>query len=232
MKNNTTLVELCNVSKSYDNGLIHAVVNVSLTLKRGKIYVLSGSSGSGKSTLLNMIGTIDAPSSGTILYKGKTKDMLGAISHFRRDFIGFVFQFHHLIPVLTLGDNVEVPMLSNPNISSLERRRKVQYLLELMGIDHKIDAYSNAVSGGERQRGAIARALANDPELILADEPTGNIDSKTTKQILIKLREYVKKTGGTILIATHDNDVTMIADTIIAMEDGKIISVTNKDEDF
>ena len=224
MENKKALVELKEVSKSYDKGLVQAVSNISLTLKRGKVYVLTGASGSGKSTLLNMIGTLDTPSSGTILYEGKTIDMLGSMSHFRRDFIGFVFQFHHLIPTLTLRENIEMAMLSNPRFSAREKQGRIHSLLAYMGLEQKIDAYGSAISGGERQRGAIARALANNPVLILADEPTGNIDSDTSKLVLSKLVEYVHQ-GGTILIATHDRDVASIADVMIVMKDGHITSM-------
>ncbi len=219
-----SLIEVKDLYKVYDNGLIQSLNGITLTLKAGKIYALMGASGCGKSTLLNLIGTLDSPTSGEILYDGKYLNEVRSLSTFRRDFIGFVFQFHHLIPVLTLRENVESALLSNRKVSAKERRERAVALLDEMGILHRADSYAAKISGGERQRGAIARALVNNPKVLLADEPTGNIDSKTSKLILKKLRDHVEQTAGTILIATHDNDVADIADVIIKMEDGKIIS--------
>ena len=221
----SNLIEVKDLYKVYDNGLIQSLNGITLTLEAGKIYALMGASGCGKSTLLNLIGTLDNPTSGEIFYEGKHLNEVGSLSTFRRDFIGFVFQFHHLIPVLTLRENIESALLSNHNISASERRERAIMLLEEMGILHRADSYASKISGGERQRGAIARALINNPKVLLADEPTGNIDSKTSKLILRKLRDHVEKTSGTILIATHDNNVAAIADVLIKMEDGKIISI-------
>lgn len=223
----SSLIEVKDLHKVYDNGLIQSLNGITLTLEAGKIYALMGVSGCGKSTLLNIIGTLDSPTSGEILYDGKHLDEVGSLSAFRREFIGFVFQFHHLIPVLTLRENIESALLSNYNVSTVERHERAMILLDEMGILHRADSYAGKISGGERQRGAIARALINNPKVLLADEPTGNIDSKTTKLILKKLRNHVKKTSGTILIATHDSNVAAIADVVMKMEDGKIISVVH-----
>lgn len=223
------LIEVNNLHKVYDGGLVKSLDGVSLTLESGKIYALAGASGCGKSTLLNLIGTLDTPTSGEVLYEGRHLSEVGSLSTFRRDFIGFVFQFHHLIPVLTLRENVESALLTNHNFSAEERRECAMAILDEMGISHRAVSYASKISGGERQRGAIARALINHPKVLLADEPTGNIDSKTTKLILRKLRDHVEKTAGTILIATHDNDVAAVADVVINMEDGKIISIKDKD---
>lgn len=223
----SSLIEVKDLHKVYDNGLIQSLNGITLTLEAGKIYALMGVSGCGKSTLLNIIGTLDSPTSGEILYDGKHLDEVGSLSAFRREFIGFVFQFHHLIPVLTLRENIESALLSNYNVSTVERHERAMILLDEMGILHRADSYAGKISGGERQRGAIARALINNPKVLLADEPTGNIDSKTTKLILKKLRHHVEKTSGTILIATHDSNVAAIADVVMKMEDGKIISVVH-----
>jgi len=223
----SSLIEVKNLYKVYDGGLIQSLNGITLTLETGKVYALMGTSGCGKSTLLNLIGTLDNPTSGEILYEGKHLNDIGSLSKFRRNFIGFVFQFHHLIPVLSLRENVESALLSDHTISAEERHKRATALLDEMGVLHRANSYASKISGGERQRGAIARALVNNPKVLLADEPTGNIDSKTTKLILTKLRDHVEKTKGTILIATHDDDVAAIADVIITMTDGKILTTEN-----
>ncbi len=224
----SNLIEVKNLCKVYDNGLITALEGINLSLESGKIYVLMGASGCGKSTLLNIIGTLDSPTSGSILYEGKTLNLVGNLHSFRRDFIGFIFQFHHLIPVLTLLENVESALLSHQEISTIERQKRCENLLEEMNILHRKNSFANEISGGERQRGAIARAFVNNPKLILADEPTGNLDTKTVEIILKKLRNYVQETNGTILIATHDKNVATIADVLIEMEDAKIVSIRDQ----
>ena len=222
------LVEISGLTKVYDDGLVQGLSGVNLVLESGNIYALMGTSGCGKSTLLNLIGTLDSPSGGEILYEGKRLDEIESISKFRREFMGFVFQFHHLIPVLTLQENVESALLPNKKVSSKERQNRALNLLNDMGVGHRAQAYARQISGGERQRGAIARALINHPKLLLADEPTGNVDSKTAMLILEKLKGHLKTTSGAILIATHDPNVAEIADVIIEMEDGKIVSIINK----
>lgn len=219
------VIEVKSIYKSYDDGYVPAVCGVSFSLEKGKIYALMGSSGCGKSTLLNLIGTLDSPDSGDILYNGESIESFVNDSHFRRDFMGFVFQFHHLIPVLTLCENVEIAMIFTKDMDAKQRRKRAKILLEDMGLESKIDSMATKISGGERQRAAIARALANDPKLILADEPTGNVDTKTSAMILEKLRLYVQKRQSTMLIATHDPQVGSFADTILRMEDGKIINI-------
>jgi len=213
--------------KSYENGLIPALRDVSLTLEHGKVYALMGRSGCGKSTLLNLIGTLDTPDNGTLLYGGQTLDQLGSLSRFRRERIGFVFQFHHLLPVLTLRENVETALLFHPHIHQEEKRTTIERIFLEMELTHKIDALASAVSGGERQRAAIARALVGDPQLILADEPTGNVDSGTSEKIMQTLRQRIKRTGATALIATHDPSVSAYADVRLFMKDGRIEAVEN-----
>ena len=220
----SNIIEVKHLYKDYDNGLIPALKDINLTLKEGKIYALMGSSGCGKSTLLNIIGSLDTPTKGDVFYEGKTLDEVGKLSLFRRDFIGYVFQFHHLIPVLTLLENVESALLSDRNISAKERKERAVGILNKMGLKHRLKSYASEVSGGERQRGAIARALINNPKVILADEPTGNVDSKTAQVILETLKEYLKTSAKCILIATHDEEIAAISDTIISMKDGEIVS--------
>ena len=223
MAESTPFLEVQNVCKSYDDGLVTALRGISLKLEKGKIYALTGRSGCGKSTLLNLIGTLDTPDSGQIFYEGKTIEAFGSPGKFRREYMGFVFQFHYLIPVLTLRENVESAMLFDTRLDEKERSKKADHLLHEMGLKGKENARATKISGGERQRGAIARALANDPKLILADEPTGNVDTKTSAMILQKLRAYIDTTQSTMLIATHDPVAANFADTVFTMQDGKII---------
>ena len=227
MSKKLSLIEIKNLYKSYDKGLVPALHGITLSLEKGKIYALMGPSGCGKSTLLNIIGTLDTPDNGEVLYEGKPLNLLHPIERFRQKFIGFIFQFHHLIPVLTLLENVEAALLTQKEFSSRQRNKMSKEILEEMGLKSQIESYTSQISGGQRQRGAIARALINNPKVLLADEPTGNIDSKTAILILKKFREHIEKTAGTILIATHDHNVANMADVIITMEDGKIVSIIN-----
>ncbi len=227
MSKNLSLIEVKNLDKSYDKGLVPALHGITLSLEKGKMYALMGPSGCGKSTLLNIIGTLDKPDKGEVLYEGNPLNLLYPIEKFRQKFMGFIFQFHHLIPVLTLRENVEVALLTQKEFSSEQRNEMSKEILEEMGLKNQIDSYASQISGGQRQRGAIARALINNPKVLLADEPTGNIDSKTAKLILKKFREHIENTAGMILIATHDHNVAAMADVIITMEDGKIVSIIN-----
>jgi len=225
-----SFLEIQALYKSFDNGLIHALEDVTLQFEKGKIYALMGASGSGKSTLLNLIGTLDKPTSGFIYYEGKDIDSFANIHEFRRTYIGFVFQFHLLIPVLTLRENIESALLPDVKLSSRQKEERSTELLQKLKIYNRADSYASDVSGGERQRAAIARALANKPNLILADEPTGNVDSKTAKNILNILKEYNSEHGSTVIIATHDQNIAKVADVVIMMQDGRITSVKENKE--
>lgn len=218
------ILEVNNLGKRYEDGDVSALNGVSFALEEGKIYALMGRSGCGKSTLLNLIGQLDSADQGTVLYQGKTIDAFASMSDFRRDFLGFIFQFHHLIPVLTLYENVEMALALHPSLSHKSQQAKIHEVLDAMGLVDKMHRRVSHVSGGERQRTAIARALINHPKLILADEPTGNVDSKTSITILQTLREYVNTHHSTLLIATHDPEVERFADTVFSMEDGQIVT--------
>jgi len=224
MSKNSTFIDIQQLSKYYDNGLIKALSDINLELSKGVMYALEGPSGCGKSTLLNIIGTLDTPTSGDVIYEGKTQNSLTNLSDFRRDFIGFIFQFHHLIPTLTLRENIDSAMLFNKRYTKLQRAEKTDKLLQELELSHRQNAYVKHLSGGERQRGAIARAFANEPQLILADEPTGNVDSHNSQIILHKMQEYIKENNATVVIATHDPIVSSYADYNIIMQDSKIIS--------
>lgn len=217
----SSVVEIKNLSKTYDKGLTLAFENISFSLEKGKIYALMGKSGCGKSTLLNIIGTLDNPTSGEVFYDGKSLKNISDIYSFRRNYIGIVFQFHNLLPVLTLKENVQTALMYNNSYK--EKKEEVMELLDDMGLKTKANSLANSVSGGEKQRVAIARALINKPKLILADEPTGNVDSVTTKMILKKLTLYNQINNSTMLIATHDEEIAKEADVIIKMKDGKIV---------
>ena len=221
------LLEATNLKKTYDGGLVQAVHDVSITLEKGKLYVLSGRSGCGKSTLLHLLGTLDTPDRGTILFEGNAFESMDSLTRFRRENLGFIFQFQHLLPLLSLRENVETALVFCHKFSDAERRERVDSILIDVGLEDRMHQYANLVSGGERQRAAIARALVTHPKLILADEPTGNVDSLTAKAIMEILKERIQKEGMTALVATHDPLVRAYADTIFYMEDGHIQRVEN-----
>ncbi len=214
-------VELEEISKYYEGNLIHALDNISFTVKPGQIVGLMGPSGSGKTTLLNIISTMDRPSSGQVTLDGKILAHLKPWPLFRARNIGFIFQFHHLLPHLTLLENVELPMLVT-DTSKKNRRERASQLLEKVGLSHKLKSYANRISGGERQRAAIARALANSPKLILADEPTGNVDSHTGKQIMSDVIDYCHKHGSTLIVATHNSEIAALTNGVIYLGNGRL----------
>jgi ABC-type lipoprotein export system ATPase subunit len=168
---------------------------------------------------------LDTPENGTLLYDGRKIEQINSLSRFRREYIGFVFQFHHLLPVLTLRENVETALLFHAHMNKQVRKEAIEHVFFEMGLSSKIDTLATEVSGGERQRAAIARALVGSPRLILADEPTGNVDSVTSEKIMKALHQRIKQTGATALIATHDPTVSAFADVILSMQDGKITAV-------
>ncbi len=224
---NKPIIVIKNLFKSYNDTNQPAINNITVSLEKGKIYALVGSSGCGKTTLLNLIGTLDYPDSGDIYYEGTNYKNINCLDKFRANTIGFIFQFHHLIPILTLQENLEAAMLSIKDTKLKNERAKE--LLNSLGLHSKINSLARNISGGEKQRVAIARALCNNPKLILADEPTGNVDSKTTNLILNQLKSFNTLYNCTILIATHDQQVSKFADIILEMNDGKIISTYNKE---
>jgi putative ABC transport system ATP-binding protein len=209
------------VSKSFESGTIHALREVSFRLEPGDVVSLTGPSGGGKSTLLNLIGALDRPDSGSISVGGRRLEELHDGSEYRAATVGFVFQFHHLIPTLTAAENVQVPMMGR-GIGRAERERRALELLEDCAIGHRAKASPATLSGGERQRDAIARALANGPPLLLADEPTGSLDSATGGQIVELLLSLRERHGTTILLVTNDDDVAELADRTLRIRDGHV----------
>jgi putative ABC transport system ATP-binding protein len=225
MQEDTQLIRARSLARRYIMGKesVMALNGVDLDIRRGEFVALVGPSGSGKSTLLNLIGGLDRPSSGEIwvedLELGKASDK--RLVRYRRDRIGFIFQSFNLLPTRSAVENVEVPlMLAGQGRKS--RRDRALALLERVGLGKRAGHRPNELSGGEMQRVAIARALANNPLLLLADEPTGNLDSKTGKDILNMLRELLHTQGLTMVLVTHDMNVASYADRIVHLLDGKI----------
>lgn len=216
-------VEMKNVYKSYENGNIKALNGINLTIGEGEFVSIIGPSGSGKSTLLNMLGALDVPDSGSINVAGEDLSSSKKLNEFRAQKIGFIFQLHNLIPNISVVENIEIPMFTQ-KMSSKEMRANALKLLDDVGLNDKAEIMPNKLSGGERQRVAIARALANNPSIILADEPTGSLDSKTSSKILKQLIDLHKDKNVTLIIVTHDMDVAKLADRVIEVLDGEIIS--------
>ena len=196
---------------------------INLTIADGEFVSIIGPSGSGKSTLLNMLGALDVPDSGSISVAGEDLASSKKLNEFRGEKIGFIFQLHNLIPNISVVENVEIPMYTQ-KMSSKEMRARALKLLDDVGLKDKADIKPNKLSGGERQRVAIARALANDPSIILADEPTGSLDSKTSTRILRQLIDLHEDKNVTLIIVTHDMDVAKLADRVVEVLDGEIIS--------
>jgi len=221
-----TLVELKNVSKVYKMEKVEvlALRRVNMKIKKGEFAAVIGPSGSGKSTLLHMIGCLDRPTKGEVILDGIDVSKLSdnELSRIRAEKIGFVFQFFNLYPTLTALENVELPMMIVEKNKS-ERKKRARELLKIVGMEKRAEHLPSQLSGGERQRVAIARALANDPPLILADEPTGNLDSKSGKEIVTLLDKLQEEEGKTIVMVTHMLDIAKFAERLIYLKDGEII---------
>ncbi len=232
-----SIIEIKNITKTYNENTVpvHAVRGVDLNIEEGEFSAIIGPSGSGKTTFLNMIGGLDVPTSGSVKIGGKDIAKLNSkqLIDFRLHNIGFVFQAYNLIPVLTAAENVAF-IMELKGVNKAERMKRAKELLEQVGIGDKINRRPKELSGGEQQRVAVARALASKPKFILADEPTANLDSKSTGDLLDMMADLNKELNMTFLFATHDQRVMNRAERIITLTDGKISSdekIKNEDKD-
>lgn len=218
------ILEVKNLSKIYGKGdtLVKAVDDVSFTVEQGEFVAIIGPSGSGKSTLLHIIGGVDTPTTGNVIVDGTdiTKLKESPLSIFRRRQIGLVYQFYNLIPILTVEENLTLPLLLDGRKPNKEQ---IDYLVSNLGLGDRLKHLPNQLSGGQQQRISIGRALANNPALLLADEPTGNLDSENSKEIVALLRKFNREHNQTVIMITHDERIAQSADRIIAIEDGKIV---------
>ncbi|MDH6541375.1 ABC transporter ATP-binding protein [Streptomyces lavendulae] len=225
----TPMVVVRDLRRSFGSGArtVHALRGVSFEVRRGELTALKGKSGSGKTTLMNLVGGLDTPTGGTVELDGTDLtglDESGRLA-LRRDRIGFVFQSFGLIPVLTAAENVGVPMRMR-GVPAKQREERVRTLLALVGLAEHAGQRPGELSGGQQQRVAVARALANEPALIIADEPTGQLDSETGRSIMRLLRAVVRSEGITALVATHDPELMELADRVVELRDGRIAEAT------
>ena len=221
------LLRLEKVCKAYNVGLpteVEVLHDIDLSLDRGEFLALMGPSGSGKSTLLNIVGLLDRPTSGLLRIKGNDTSALNdtQITHLRGHTIGFVFQYHLLIPAFTARENVMMPMLVDRGFPSVEIEQRASSLLAQVGLEKFGDNLANNMSGGQQQRVAVARALAMNPDLVLADEPTGNLDSKSANDVFELMRRVNRDSGTSFLLVTHNLDLARRCDRIIEVVDGRI----------
>jgi ABC-type lipoprotein export system ATPase subunit len=214
-------LETRGVYKTYDDGKIEALRGVDLSIEAGEYLAITGPSGSGKSTLLHMLGGLDSPTSGEVLFRNGELGKSISLDTYRSENVGFIFQAFHLMPTLRAIENVQLPMIGSKR-KRLDRAAKAHGLLEEMGLAQRMTQYPNQLSAGERQRVAIARALANDPEILLADEPTGNLDSVNSARIMEILIGIQRQRGMTLIVVTHENDIAHSAARQIRFRDGKI----------
>jgi putative ABC transport system ATP-binding protein len=214
-------LEVRNLCKSYDEGRIEALRGVDLSIAQGEFLAISGPSGSGKSTLLQLLGGLDTPTSGEVLFENTVLDTAFDLDGYRSHRVGFIFQAFYLLPTLRAIENVQVPMFAISQ-DAHHRVERAEALLCEMGLQHRLNQYANELSAGERQRVAIARALANNPSILLADEPTGNLDSVNSARIMEILTGIQKQRGMTLIVVTHENEIAHAAARQIRIRDGRI----------
>ena len=221
--NNDMVVQTRELTRVYGDGdRVVALDHVTLDVPRGQFMAVMGPSGSGKSTLLHLLGALDRPSSGQVIINGQDLAQVRNLDAFRSRTVGFVFQMHNLIPTLTARENVEVPM-HEQRLSGRARHERATRLLGLVGLGDRAGFLPNQLSGGERQRVAVARALANEPAIILADEPTGNLDTTNGAEIVRLFRRLSQEQGVTIILVTHDPAVARMTDRVVTLRDGRVL---------
>jgi len=217
------VVQVEDLLKVYGDGhKIHALDHVSFTVREGEFVSVMGPSGSGKSTLLNMLGALDKPTSGQVIIHGQDMTQLRDVDSFRAKTVGFVFQLHNLIPTLSSAENVQVPM-QGQGPSPAQQRKRAEELLTLVGMRDRMNHVPGQLSGGQRQKVAIARALANQPAILLADEPTGNLDSQSGDEVMSLLEALHSQHGMTIFVVTHDMSIARRTHRVLVMKDGRIV---------
>jgi ABC-type lipoprotein export system ATPase subunit len=226
-----SLIELKNISKIYDLGevKVQAVKNVSLAIDKGEYVALIGQSGSGKSTLMNTLGCLDRPTSGSYRLGDDEVSTLNrnALARIRNARIGFVFQNFNLLARTSALENVELPLLYSRGISAKQRRLQAISMLERVGLGDRVDHHPGQLSGGQQQRVAVARALVNDPSILMCDEPTGNLDSRTSREVIQLFRQLNDESNITLILVTHDQDIARNAKRIVVLRDGEIVADTS-----
>lgn len=217
------ILEVTNLCKTYSKGdtMVKALDNVSFSVEKGEFVAIIGPSGSGKSTLLHILGGVDVPTKGSVVINQTDISNLDetALAIFRRRQIGLIYQFYNLIPILTVQENLTLPLLLDGRKPD---EKQISTLVKRLGLENRLDHLPNQLSGGQQQRVSIGRALVNNPALMLADEPTGNLDSENSKEIISLLRQFNKDFNQTVIIITHDEKIANSADRVITIEDGKI----------
>lgn len=220
--NASLMIETSDLTRIYGDGEeIRALDGVTMSVEAGEFLAVMGPSGSGKSTLLNVLGTLDTPTSGKVFVNGQDLSTLRDVDRFRAKTVGFMFQLHNLLPTMTARENVEIPMMGFLNAGS--RRKRAEELLKLVGLGDRLDHLPGQLSGGQRQRVAAARALANQPPLVLADEPTGSLDTNAGQELMHLLKELNRSQGVTFIIVTHDPSVARQTQRVLVMADGRIV---------